>query len=272
MGKRQRHGGLQRAVGEIHLRFGASVAVVLVLVVASNGCDGGGSSGNAGTRTEGAQMTQAASTTPPPATDGDRWGDFVFANIPSAVTVVETPAPVEGAGDDEAIPFDHPGYREFKAPEDLARFVKGRAKVLAPSFVPPGSELLGAWAVETSDGRISDTGVSYRFAGSKQTIHDPDIWIASTFRLRRPTVIDATESVRANGQVRGVPLKVTALGNPAVYLPFDNPPGLGPSLQFRSAVSWFDTDGVFWSVQGRNLDLSTLLQIAGSLDELVAGR
>lgn len=217
-------------------------------------------------------MTQTASKTPQPVTDGERWGDFVFANMPSAVTVVATPAVVEGVGDEELIPFDHPGYREFKTPEDLARFAKGRAMVLAPSFVPAGSDLLGAWAVETSDGRISDTGVSYRFAGSTQTIHDPDIWIASTFRVPHPTVIDATKSVRANGQVRGAPLKVTVRGNPGVYLPFDNPPGLDPSLQFSSALSWFDTAGVFWSVQARNLDLNALMQIADSLDELVVGR
>lgn len=217
-------------------------------------------------------MTQTTSKTPQPVADGERWGEFVFADVPSAVTVVATPAVVEAAGDEELIPFDHPGYREFKTPEDLARFTKARAMVLVPRFVPSGSELAGAWAIETMDGRISDTGVAYRFAGSAQTIRDPDIWIASTFRVPRPTVVDATKSVRANGQVRGVPLKVTVRGHRGIYLPFDNPPGLDPSLQFNSAVSWFDDDGVFWSVQGRNLDLNTLMNIVDSLDQLVVGR
>jgi len=206
--------------------------------------------------------------TPAVAKDGDRWGDFILSANPASVTVTQTPAPVTNVPAEEAIPFDHPGYREFKTPDDLARFLNGRAKVLAPSFVPEGSVLLGAWAVELDDGRITDTGVSYRFASSTQTIKDPDIWIASSYRIPRPVVIDALESKRANGQIRGVPQELTMDGNPAIFLPFMNPRDIPVSLQFSSALSWFDADGVFWSVQGRNLDLDTLLKIAESLAEL----
>lgn len=129
----------------------------------------------------------------------------------------------------------------------------------------------GRGAFELGDGRITDTGVSCRFASSTQTIKDPDIWIASTYRVQRAVIFDPLESKGANGQVRGIPEEPTVHGNPAVYLPFTNPRDIPPSLQFSSALSWFDQDGVFWSVQGRNLDLNTLRKIADSLQELTVG-
>lgn len=204
--------------------------------------------------------------TPVPVQDGDRWGGFVFADVPSTVKVTVTPAPIDFG---EFAPFDYPGFRKFATVDELVRSVASRVAVRAPAFLPTGVELIGAWSIEAADGRISDTTLTYRFAGSDAHLGDPDILVGLSYRVPSPFVYEAKESTRPNGQIHRTPRRVSVRGGKeAVFLPFENPPGLHRSLNFASALSWFESEGAFWTVQGKNLDFATLSRIAESLVDL----
>jgi len=262
-------------MGEVHLRSFLTLLAALALAVAAAACGGSANQGTPGSATTKVQMTATpANTTPVPVKDGDVWGPFLFLSDQSKfdATVTVTPAPVNDPNA-ELIPFQHPGLRRFATVAEMAAFVGTRAQVLAPAFLPAGTELLGAYAIERDPGGpISATGLSYRFAGSTKPFEDPDIWIPASYWYTSPSDIDPLSSTDQLGRVRGVPEMLLVNGRYAVYMPYTNPADVPVSLQVSSTINWYDEDGAYWSVQGRNLGVDTLLRIAESLSPVTPGR
>lgn len=201
--------------------------------------------------------------------DAEVWGGFLFAVDSASITVTPTPPPVQSDESFEGYPISGlPGYRQFPTPDELATFLGQRAAVLAPASLPAGAQLIDAYAVLLSDGRVAMVGLEYRYADSDAPAGDPDLWIVHDFRTPRP-LVEATGKPPGYpdslGRDASAPVAVDVAGRRAIYLGYDSPPALARSLVLRSALSWFDDDGSFWSVQARRLDASALVAIAASL-------
>jgi len=204
-----------------------------------------------------------ALTTPVAVVEGERWGGFVFTDNPQNLNVTVTPPPIDLG---EFSPFDYPGFRKFETVEDLLRFINGRIMVAVPQSLPAGASLIGAWAIETPDQKIADAVLAYTLTGSVPQLGDPDLMVAVSYRVPRPFVYPVKEVVQALGQRRETPQRVSVAGHDGVFLPYDNPPGIGQNVTFASALSWFEDDGAFRSIQGKNLDFAMLSAIAASFE------
>ena len=206
-------------------------------------------------------------TSPPQA--GRRWGGFVFSDQPGACDLrpdqnTSAPRPLKG-GEGDLLISGHPGYREFKTIDDLARFINGRAVLRVPQFLPPDAELLGGYAVVGDEGRIFTVGISYRLGDSDAHVNDADVWINYNLYTPMPLAFGTSERRPGLGTAIAAPRLLTARGKEAIHQKATNPHGLARSLAIRSSLNWFEDDGSFWAVQAHGLDLATLVAIAESL-------
>jgi hypothetical protein len=201
--------------------------------------------------------------------DGQRWGGFLFADDPAAVSVTTTPPPVQSDESFEGYPISElPGYRQFDSIGALAAFLAAKATVFAPSLPLPDARLVDTYAVQLTNGRVAMIGIEYDFAHSDAPAGDTDLWIIHDFSMQSPLVYATGKPdgyPDSLGRDAGPPQIVEIMANQAVYLPFSNPASIDRSLLNRSALSWFDDDGSFWSIQGRNLSLPALKAIANLL-------
>ncbi len=204
-----------------------------------------------------------------PARAGDTWGGFVFFDSPGFIVPqaqVTPPArPLQPSDTTAEFPYDHPGYHQFSSVPELAGFVKGRAPVKEPAKLPSNAILIGAYAVEGSDGRILAMALNYALGSSGAPFRDPDIWISYDVYEQRPGAYATFVQDEALGRQALPAQKLTVQGNQAVYLEFTNPPGTHRELRLRSVISWYQDDGAFWTVQARDVSFPQLLDIANSL-------
>ena len=204
-----------------------------------------------------------------PAQAGQRWGGFLFCDEPASCVlppdqITPPPRPLKGDEGDLLI-AGHPGYREFKTIDDLARFINGRAVLRVPQFLPPDAELLGGYAVVGDEGRIFTVGISYRLGDSDAPINDADVWINYDLYTPRPSAFGTSERQVGLGRSIAAPRLLTVRGQETIFQEARNPPGLARDQIIRSSLNWFEEDDSFWAVQARGLDLATLVAIAESL-------
>jgi hypothetical protein len=233
-------------------RWGARIVLAACVIVAFAACSGGGDD-NAIERQ--------------PAGEGV-WGGFVFASDPVHVTVTPERPSVDWGGYEGAL-TQHPGYRRFSTPEDLATFVDGvlgdDAPVLVPRNLPEGAQLLDAYAIVVAPDKIAQYGLEYALAGSDAHAGDGDIWILADFTTQYPLVISTLVNPQPDSLGRKqLPVERVRIGDlHTIYQPYDSPPALDRSLRNRSAISWFD-GRVLRSVQTRDLSFDEQAAIVRS--------
>jgi hypothetical protein len=241
------------ARGWIGSSAGIALAAWALVVLAA--CSGGGG--------DGAIERQAAGE--------GAWGGFVFAADPVHVTVTPERPSVDWGGYEGAL-TEHPGYRRFDSPEDLATFVDGvlgdEAPVLEPDDLPDGTHLLDAYAIVVAPDKIAQYGLEYALAGSDALVGDPDIWVLADFTTQYPLVISTLVNPEPDSLGRKqLPVERVQIGDVrAIYQPYDSPPTLDRSLRSRSAISWFD-GRVLRSVQTRDLPFEGQAPIVQSLEK-----
>lgn len=240
------------------IRAGGLLVLILVSAAMAHACTSEQAQERAAA-TRGGQTVVLATPETLPVTPGERWGGFLFVEDPAAYRVPPdqvTPALRPLKGDEgESLIDGHPGFRAFATVDELAQFVAGRGPVRVPAFLPAGAQLMRGEAVEGDDAELLEVGLNYRVGDSAATPSDPDLWIVWVSYQQRPAVFPThdQESVLA-------PRRLMVRGREAIYLEARSPGD-------RSSLNWFENDGRSWAVQGRHMDLATLVAVAESLTD-----
>jgi hypothetical protein len=207
------------------------------------------------------------------AAEGDVWGGFIFSDDPRPAGVTQEPPAASWQGFAGAI-NEHPGYRTFDTPEDLATFVEGvlgddASPVQAPADLPDGTTLVAAYAVLASSHQILQYALEYDLPGSNAPPGDADIWVVTGFTFPYPLVVSHSVNPEPDElDRRQLPVERLKIGDiEAMYQPFESPAELDRSLRHRSAISWFEGRALR-SIHARDLSFEEQVALVSSLEEI----
>lgn len=205
--------------------------------------------------------TPVAATAQP----GELWGGFLFYSEAIPFRATQTPGPAQPIQQEEAIPYSHPGLRQFPSlPEARAKL---GASVPAPvaEFLPDGYDVLAVWAIQDK-GRIVDYVVEYARTGVPTQPFSPHLSVGWTLRAPHPLPALTAENQLPSGQTGKPVVKVEVLGKEGVFQEWVNQPGEPIEAGVRSSLNWFDDEWRLWFIQAYHEPVEVLLKIADSID------